>query len=323
MPLEERRAERAVPAPFDEQPGQFQVPGFAGRAAELGEGDLDLGMPAHRRPATRTELGMEVVGKAARDRGQFVVVARAEPSDGGLDEVAVAVQLVAPFEVAVAGALSGVPEARVEVSVVVLRCGDARHDPAVALVEGGIRSSPEFPGHRLEELVHLGIDELDTRVAARSDAGDAIEVRDPADALHPAEAVVDDDARIQLLHPGPEATRDLHFTDSERAEGPARRRDRPTASGRDGGEMWGGGAVHGGVRPHRSCESGVPGDLQCRTGSITVASHPHGFKTFVRRPDAGIPAFDHTERLGIRHNPMRIIESVRRRTGREWQRSAT
>jgi hypothetical protein len=233
VPLEQGCAQRAVAPPFDEQSGEFEVAALAGRAGELGEGDLDLGMPAHRRSAGGTELGVQMVGEPARDRRQLVVMARAKPGDGGLEEVAVTVQLVPPFEVAVSRTLSRMPEARVEVSVVVLCSGDPGHDSLITHLHGGIRSSSEFPGHGLEELVHLGVDELDTRVRTGSGAGQAIEVRDPADAFHPIEAVVDDDRRVQFLHPTPQAARDRHLAESEWAERPARGCNGATERGRD------------------------------------------------------------------------------------------
>ena len=74
---------------------------LAGRPVQLDEGHLDLGVAVDALATVRSELAFDRVDGAHRDVEQPVVAERAVPGDRGLDEMADAVQLVAPREVAV------------------------------------------------------------------------------------------------------------------------------------------------------------------------------------------------------------------------------
>ena len=142
-----------------------------------------------------------MVRQAARDLREQVVVAGAQPRDRRLEQVAEAVQLMPRLQVGVPGGLPGPPEAGVQVAVRLLGGGDPRGQ-GVGSGPPGRRSSlaAQFPGHGLEQLVDLGVDELDAGVAAGDGAGrGAVEVAGPADALHPRLAVPEDRVGVQPL----------------------------------------------------------------------------------------------------------------------------
>lgn len=77
-------------------------------------------MSADGLDAVGSERFTDVVGDAACHGDEFVLAVSAESGDGGLQEVSVVVEFVAPFEVAVAGLLFWSAEVGVQVSVVVL-----------------------------------------------------------------------------------------------------------------------------------------------------------------------------------------------------------
>ena len=124
-----RVGERVPPVPFDEQPGLLQVARLAGGAGEFGQRDFDLGVAADPLDAAGAEDLADVVGGAAREPDEVVLAVRAQAGDTGLDEVSVAVELVAPFKVGVARCLAGVAEHGVEVAVVLLGGGDPCGEP--------------------------------------------------------------------------------------------------------------------------------------------------------------------------------------------------
>src|SRR4029079_4128859 len=106
------------------------------------------------------EFPADVVGGAARDGAEVVLAVRAQARGTGLDEVAVAVQLVAPREVAVATRLSGPAEVGVEVAVGLLRRGQPRA-PVGDRARGERVPRPRgFPRACLERLVELRVGEL-------------------------------------------------------------------------------------------------------------------------------------------------------------------
>ena len=130
-----------------------------------------------------------------------VSVSSSEPRHPGLDEVAVAVELVPPFEVGVAVAAPP----GVEVAVVFLGGG---HDPG----QGGQRLVPG-PGHGLQQLVDLRVAELPAPARLL-----AAEVADPAFAFHPLQAVGDRDLAVQRDPVAPEAGQRPHGVEAEGGE---------------------------------------------------------------------------------------------------------
>ena len=178
--------ERRQPAPLDEAAGHLQVAFRAGLTVELDQRHLDLRVPADS--GALHEARADVVGGAADHVPQLVLAVGALAGDPGLDQVAVAVQLMAPLQV-------GVPRAGpagVEIAVGLLRGGD----DAGQLLDPGIAR----PGHRLHQLVDLGVAELASAPRA------AREVGDPPHLLHPGVAMIDDRlGRLRSPEPGQQA----------------------------------------------------------------------------------------------------------------------
>ena len=101
--LEEGRRQTAAAAALDEDVRELEIPPLAGGTGELRERHLDLGVTAHRVASAGPNVVPQVVGHAARDRGECVVVPGAQARGRRLDEVSRRGQLVAPLEVRVAG----------------------------------------------------------------------------------------------------------------------------------------------------------------------------------------------------------------------------
>ena len=169
-------------------------------------------MTAHADATARAELVVDVIGQAARHPRQQVVVTSPQPGDRRLEQVAEAVQLMPGLQVGVPGRLAGPPEAGVEVAIWFLGRGHSRHQSLVPPLEVSGVLPAEFPSHGLEQLIDLGVDELNAGVAAGDGAGrSAVEVAGPADALHPCLAVRQDRVRVQSLFLSPKTTGDLDF----------------------------------------------------------------------------------------------------------------
>ena len=83
-------------APVDEAGREVEVAPLAGRPVQLDERHLDLGMTVDAHPAARPEGPLDGVGRTLGDEEEPVVAERTVPGDGGLDEVAEAVELVPP-----------------------------------------------------------------------------------------------------------------------------------------------------------------------------------------------------------------------------------
>ncbi len=182
---------------------------------QLHQRQLDLRVPAHGVAAVGTELGVDVVGQPGRHARQVAVDAGAERSSRSLEQVTEAVELVPPLQVGVARTLPRVTERGVQIAVVVL----GRRDPGDQLLVLRVQARlglPEVPRHGLEQLVDLGVDELDPRMLVRSTGRGGVEVAGPADALDPVQAVLDDRLLVELLVVAPEAAVDRQLVWSER-----------------------------------------------------------------------------------------------------------
>ena len=86
-------------AALHEQAGEFKVAVVPGRAGQLRERHLDFRMTAHAHPTARAELVVDVIGQAARDLRQQVVVTSPQPGDRRLEQVAEAVQLMPGLQI--------------------------------------------------------------------------------------------------------------------------------------------------------------------------------------------------------------------------------
>ncbi len=192
-------AEGGRPAALDEAAGHLQMALGAGGPVELHQRHLDLGVPA--RPGVVHEPAADVVGRPHGHLGELVRAVGAEPGHAGLDEVAVAVELVAPLQVGVAAAAP----AGVEVAVALLRPGHRLGQRRQLGVVG--------PGHRLQQLVDLRVAELAAPARAL-----AAEVADPAFALHPLLAVRDGDLAVERDAVAPEAGRQAYRVEAERGQ---------------------------------------------------------------------------------------------------------
>ena len=115
-------ARQAVAPLLDELRGQVTVGGGARLAVQLDQGRLNDGM-AVKAPALARELLDQVVGEPDRDVHRVLVAGAPGQGDRGLEEVAVAVHLVAGGEVLVAG-LAARLDVGVQVAVRPLDAGE-------------------------------------------------------------------------------------------------------------------------------------------------------------------------------------------------------
>src|SRR5262249_39052868 len=93
------RAEEAVPAIVQQEASQIQVPLLAGLAVQLHQRCLDLRVAGRGRPLAGAKRRVDVVGEAPRDSQQTVAAGSPAMSDGGLEQMPGAVELVAVPEV--------------------------------------------------------------------------------------------------------------------------------------------------------------------------------------------------------------------------------
>ena len=113
-----------MPAAIDEQLRLLQVPLFTGQPGEFDQAELDLGMAADAFDSTGAEGLTHMVGGPLRDLDEQIAPPGPRPGHRRLEHVPVAVQLMAPLQVAIAIRLAGTPEHCVEVAVTLLGRGD-------------------------------------------------------------------------------------------------------------------------------------------------------------------------------------------------------
>ena len=191
-----RLADEAPAAQLQHPGAELEVPPIAGRAIQLDERHLDLGMPVDAVATRRAELALDRLDGAQRDVEQPVVGEGAVPRDGGLDQVADAVQLVAPGEVLVFGARGDDLDVGVEVAVRALRRTHRVDRFVGGRGEGRVVLAAELPADRLEPLVRVRIEErvddavlLAERLVAPRRAGRHAEVAEGSRTLEPREPV--------------------------------------------------------------------------------------------------------------------------------------
>jgi len=145
-----------VPAPVDHPGGQVQVRTPAGLPVQLDQRRLDLGMPADAVLAVRAEPLDEQVGEPGGDLDQISIRPGTVGRNRRLDEVAGAVELVAPAQVppTVDRVVELVPG--VEVAVAALRGAEQLGRVVDERLQ---RVRPARPGRGLERLVDVRVSE--------------------------------------------------------------------------------------------------------------------------------------------------------------------
>jgi hypothetical protein len=229
---------RGVPAALEEGAREVQGVGSAGLAMQLDQGHLDLGMTRDAVVPAGAEHPVEVVQDPQRHLQQRVIAGAAGLGDGGLHEVAVAVQLVVPGEVGVP-LLAGVAQLvdAVEVSVLLLRRGDGRGDVLHEAPQLGVVLAPQLEGHGLEPLKDVRVLEDHAAGLALGGPGGDPEVRQRAGGLELLVPRAQGVAPVALLTQAPESAVDAG---GARCEGGADGRG-PTGVGRTGAARAGAG----------------------------------------------------------------------------------
>lgn len=187
------------------------------QSGQFHQGHLDLRVTADALDATPAEGRAHVVGRAPGDLRQLALASGAGLGHARLHEIAVAVQLVAPFEVAVAGLLTRAAEGGVEVAVRLLSRCDGLGERGDLGVQRGAGALPGgLPCHGFEQLVDVGVGELAAPPVPVDPAlGGGPEVAGPADAFHPVAAVSECGGRVDVAASGPEASGDPDLVETE------------------------------------------------------------------------------------------------------------
>ena len=240
----------ALAAHVEEEAGEVEDLGAAGEAVQLHQRHLEHRVAARGLPQSRTEDGAQMRDDPQGDVQQLLLLGAAREGHGGLDQVAVAVQLVVPGEVRVPllGAVAERVDA-VEIAVLELRGGDEIRDLAGHGAQLGIVLASQLEGHGLEPLVHVGVLEDHPGRLARLGPGDEAEVAQRAGGLQLRMAGAEPVETVALLAGVPEAAGDPGAAGVEGAQ----RHGRVGGGhgGRGQGGQGGAGGGHG-AGPH--CE---------------------------------------------------------------------
>ena len=191
-----RLADEAPAAQLEHPHPELQVAPITGRAIQLDERHLDLGVPVDAVTTGRAELPLDRLNGAQRHVEQPVVGEGAVPRDGGLDQVTDAVQLVAPGEVLVLGAGGDDLDVGVEVAVGALRRTHRVDRFVGGRGEGRVMLAAELPADRLEPLVRVRIEKrvddavlFPERLVAPRRPGGHAEIAEGSRPLEPLEPV--------------------------------------------------------------------------------------------------------------------------------------
>ncbi len=171
------------------------------------------------------ELPLDPVGRTDRDREQPVVAERAMPGDRGLHEMADAVELVPPGEVAVWHSPADDLDVAVEVAVRSLR-GSHNGDRLVrSRGQICVLAPAELPTDRLEPLVHIGVEEGKCEARGVSQGpivaggtGREAKISQRSAAVELVESVRDRVSPVDLQALRPEAVDDLQLRRLERPQ---------------------------------------------------------------------------------------------------------
>ena len=101
---EPARAEQPPAAPLDERRREVEPAPLPGDPVQLDEGHLDLRVAVDHLAPVRTERPLDGGSRTLGDEEETIVAERTVPGDGRLDEMADAVELVAPLEILVLAA---------------------------------------------------------------------------------------------------------------------------------------------------------------------------------------------------------------------------
>ncbi len=212
------RTEPAAPSVLEEERGQVEVAPLAGLAIELDQRHLDLRVPGRGHLPARAEERVQIVREALGDRQEPVVPGGSTERDGGLDEMAGAVELVSVGEVGPALARLRHGVERVDVAVGALRRGHQVDRRLGGRPEPLARRAPELPARGLEPLVHIRVHEHRAAVAGgRASGGDA-EILEIAGRFEHAIAVRQRRVVVDRLAPGPHTVLDRHRLRVERRQ---------------------------------------------------------------------------------------------------------
>ncbi len=280
-------AEQAVTAPVELVDGQVEPAPLAGQAVQLDERHLDLGVPVDAVAPARAELVVDPGREPLGHRQQPPVAERPLPGDRRLEQVAGAVQLVAPLQVVEGPVGCRQLDVGVEVAVRPLGRGHQLDRRVGQPGELGVGPAAELPADGLEPLVDVGVQErVDVAaVAAKAGVGaavaDGLEVREVAGARELGVAVAQRLGPVAGHPLAPEAAAQPHPVAVER----------PQAHGRPGPGQDGGGDGRGGGG-RTSCERSqlaFRAPFQTRGGACAGGSgrsHPVGHDCRVFRPIA-------------------------------------
>ena len=207
-------AEQLVPAPVDEAARGVEVALLARLAVELDQGRLDLGVPVDPVDPARPgpEGGHDQVGDATGDVEEPGVGVGAVQGDGGLDQVAGAVELVTPGQLDKALAGEVHLEVGVEVAVLGLRGLEQPDRRGQELLQPGLALGVEVrvgqrPGQGLEPLVEVAVEEGQRAHVVRPGVlpGRELEVQEVAGLVQPVPPGRDADLAVDAapLRPQP------------------------------------------------------------------------------------------------------------------------
>ena len=109
-----------MPAAIDEQRGLVEIALLTRHPGQLDQAELDLRVASDPLDAALAEDLADVVGGSHRHLHELVGPAGPCPGHGSLEHVAIAVELVAPFQVAVPIRLARSPEDGVQIAILLL-----------------------------------------------------------------------------------------------------------------------------------------------------------------------------------------------------------
>jgi len=198
-------------ADVEEEPRELEVLVAAGDVGELDQRQLDFLVSGHVVAFLGPEDAGDVVGELDRDVQQRLLAGGAIVSDGRLEEMPGAVQLVA-------GAAVRPPALRllervvaVEVAVGLLGGGDPGDDLVDLPVEVRVAVGLEQVGSALQHLVDVGVVEVNALKAAFHEAAGLGEIAEAPGLPAPLEVVRDRPRAVRLDARGPEFVLDGHL----------------------------------------------------------------------------------------------------------------
>ena len=171
---------RLVAAGVDEVLGQIEILLFSGRLRELDQGQLDFLVAGHALTLGRAKHAVDEVGVFDGHVQQRSLAGGAEMGDGGLDQVAGAIQLVHIAQVRQAFARLGQGEVGVQISVGLLGGGDLGDDLIDGFLQLGIGMGGQRIRSRFQHLVDVRIVEDQSLELAFHEFRRLDEVVDPA-----------------------------------------------------------------------------------------------------------------------------------------------